>query len=117
MLQQALGVDGAWLALVHGHKGVRLYAAVGSLCAAGEVHAWQNSLSLWTCSPATHRVLAIDDTTLDARRVPCTRASKQKSPAGRLRLIDGSDVLGCCGKFTTLKSGEEDASKLSPYAS
>ena len=26
VLQQALGVDGAWLALVHGHKGVRVYA-------------------------------------------------------------------------------------------
>ena len=78
VLQRALGVDGAWLALVHGHKGVRLYAAVGSLCAAGEVHAWQNSLSLWTCSPATHRVLAIDDTTLDARRAPCGTKQAQR---------------------------------------
>ena len=71
VLQQALGVDGAWLAIVHGHKGVRLYTAVGSLCSTGEVHAWQDSLSLWTCSSATHRVLAIDDTTLDARRARC----------------------------------------------
>ncbi|KAK9841052.1 hypothetical protein WJX81_007873 [Elliptochloris bilobata] len=63
----ALGTDGAWLALVHGREGVRLFAAVGPLCGVGEVHGWQNSLSLWTCSPATHRVLVIEDTTLDAR--------------------------------------------------
>ena len=66
----ALGTDGAWLALVHGREGVKLHVAVGDLCKAGDVHAWQNSLSLWTCSPATHRVLIINDTTLDARRVP-----------------------------------------------
>ena len=75
----ALGTDGAWLALVHGREGVKLHVAVGALCNAGDVHAWQNSLSLWTCSPATHRVLIINDTTLDARRVfvtsrPCGRA-------------------------------------------
>ncbi len=65
----ALGTSGAWVALVEGREGVRLHSAVGPLCGVGEVHGWQNSLSLWTCSPATHRVLLIEDTTEDARRV------------------------------------------------
>ena len=65
----ALGTSGAWVALVEGREGVKLHSAVGPLCGVGEVHGWQNSLSLWTCSPATHRVLLIEDTTEDARRV------------------------------------------------
>jgi hypothetical protein len=67
-LTTALGTCGSWLAILEGRKGVKLYSAVGPLCGVGEVHGWSNSLSLWTCSPATHRVLVIDDTTADARR-------------------------------------------------
>jgi len=67
-LTTALGTCGSWLAILEGRKGVKLYSAVGLLCGVGEVHGWSNSLSLWTCSPATHRVLVIDDTTADARR-------------------------------------------------
>jgi len=66
-LATALDTGSSWLAILEGRKGVKLFSAVGPLCGVGEIHGWQNSLSLWTCSPAMHRMLVINNTTIDAR--------------------------------------------------
>ncbi len=66
-LAMALDTGSSWLAILEGRKGVKLFSAVGPLCSVGDIHGWQNSLSLWTCSPAMHRMLVINNTTIDAR--------------------------------------------------